>query len=490
MPFMRTSIVIAAMLAMGACTVGPNYHTPSTPTPAAYEEAAPGAGAPAQLTSWWEGFHDPELTSLVTRALGANIDIAAAVSKIRQARQQAIIAGAPAWPNLGAGAGVNNTKLAKNAGFSQITTALQNANPVAGGLGGIGLPGGEFTTYSTGFDASWELDLFGQTRRAEEAARARTDAQVWALRDAQVSVAAEVAVDYLTLRALQQQISVAGKDAERERRLVSLIEDRRRSAFASDTDVARQESQLQTALAAEPTLKAEADGEVHALGVLLGQPPESLTAELAAPGATPAVPPQVPVGLPSDLLRRRPDVRLAERRLAAATADQGVAVGDLYPKLNLTGTADLISQSLKTLISADSLQTVATAELTYTLLNGGKTYANIAATREARQQAYLSYEGAVLGALKDVEDALARYQAETQRNQSLRQAAAAAERAAGATQDRYRSGLGDLVDALNAEGALLSAQNALYESDGLVAAHLVSLYKALGGGWTGEAQAR
>jgi NodT family efflux transporter outer membrane factor (OMF) lipoprotein len=500
---MRRAGTLALPALLAACTVGPNYHTPPTPTPPAYQEAAasPAVGAATpDLTVWWSQFRDPTLDSLVARALAGNLDVATAASKIRQAREQIIIARAPLFPQVQGDANVNNTMLSKNAGFSQLASAFGGggSSGKGGGSGGsgsggssgggstmgLGLPGTDFTTYTVGFDASWELDLFGQTRRGIEAARGRAEAQVWSLRDTEVSVASEVAVDYLTLRSVQQQIAVAQKEADRQRQLFALVNARRESGFDTRLETSQQRTQLTAALAQIPPLEAQARAQIHALGVLTGLPPEALSAELTPTAATPVPPPAVPVGLPSELLRRRPDIRQAERNLAAATADVGVAVGNLYPQINLTGSVDLISESLKTLVSANSLQTSATAALVQTIFDAGRNRANIRAMKEARQQAYYAYEKAVLTALQDVEDALSRYGAEQRRNAQLRASAEAAERAFGVAEDRYKSGLSDFINVLNTEGAVFTAEQQLAQSDGQLDQDLVSLYKALGGGWT------
>jgi multidrug efflux system outer membrane protein len=496
----RASVPRRALIALtllGACTVGPNYTAPKAPVPPAYLETAAKPAAPLSvtttatpdLTAWWSQFHDPTLDSLVTRALADNFDVATAVSRIRGARQQEIIAGAALYPQIQASGNVNNTSLSKNAGFEELASSFGGGGASKGAgsslnTAGLGLPGTDFTTYNVGFDASWELDLFGQTRRSIQAARGRTEAQVWSLRDTEVSVASEVAVDYLTLRALQQQIAVAGKEADRQKQLYALVQSRRASGFATQLEVSQQRNQYAIALSSTPTLEAQARGEIHALGVLIGKPPEALSAELTPVAATPAAPPEVPVGLPSELLRRRPDVREAERTLAAQTAQVGVAVGDLYPQINLTGSVDLISESLSNLVSGNSLQTSATAALVQTVFDGGRIRANIKASKELRIQAWLAYQKAVLGALRDVEDALARYSAEQRRNVQLRVSAEAAQRALEVSEARYQSGLTDFINVLTSEGAVFSAQTQLAQSDGALDQDLVSLYKALGGGWT------
>lgn len=503
MSLRRASVVLGlvAMVCAG-CEVGPNYQPPAVPTPPAFAETTAKPAAPLSATTaakpdlarWWRVFGDPTLDSLVSRALSGDYDVASAISRVRAAREQVIIAGAALWPEVNAAGSVNNTLLSKNAGLATLQSAFSSAATGGGGgaggvsLGttGIGRPGTDFTTFAGGLDASWELDLFGQTRRSVEAARGRAEAQVWSLRDTEVSVAAEVALDYLELRSLQQQIAVSRREAQRQQQLVDIIGARREAGYVTGLDVSQQRTQLTAALAAIPNLEAATRAEIHALGVLTGEPPEALSAELTPAAATPAVPPVAPVGLPSELLRRRPDVLRAERNLAAATADIGVATGALYPQINLTGSADLISESLRTLLSAGSIQTAATAMVVQTIFNAGKTRANIRATREARLEAYDAYQQTVLTALKEVEDALARYAGEQRRNQQLRASEEAAENAYSVASDRWRSGLTNFIDVLAAEGAVFNAQDLLAQSDGALGQDLVSLYKALGGGWPEE----
>ncbi|HEY3812556.1 MAG TPA: efflux transporter outer membrane subunit [Caulobacteraceae bacterium] len=494
----RTAIFVGicgAALLSACAAVGPNYHEPNMPTPPAYLESANGTSvAQADVARWWTQFHNPELERLTLLALRDNPDIESGFSRIRQAREQEIIAGAQAKPQVNLDADANNTMLSKNAGLSNLAKAFGGGGSGGSGGGGsgggptsgIGLPGTDFTTYTLGFDASWEIDVFGGVRRSVEAAKDQTGAQRWSLRDTQVSLSAEVATDYLNLRALQQQIIVAERETGRQADLLKMVKARRAAGLAADLDVEQQATQLASSQAQTPTLQAQARADIHALGVLTGQAPEALAQELTPPDATPAAPPQIPVGLPSDLLRRRPDVRQAERQLAAATADVGVATAALYPKFTLTGSADLISESLKNLISPNSLQTSITGAMTWPVFDAGKGKANVRAAREKRIQAYAAYRKTVLGALKDVEDALSRYGAEQRRNAALAQAAATADHAYREAQGRYRSGLADFTTVLNSEGALFTAESQKAQSDGALATDLVSLYKALGGGWESQ----
>ncbi|HWE46711.1 MAG TPA: efflux transporter outer membrane subunit [Caulobacteraceae bacterium] len=510
--------VIVGVASLSACAaVGPNYHEPRTATPGAYLESGSGslsatAGGGADVAQWWTQFRDPELERLALMALRENPDIESGVSRIREARQQEIIAGAQGKPQVNLDGSVNNTMLSKNAGFSQLAKAFGGGGSSGGGSGGgsggsgsggsgsggsgtggggpttgIGLPGTDFTTYTLGFDASWEIDVFGGVRRSVESARDQTGVQLWSLRDTEVSLSAEVATDYLSLRSLQQQILVANRETARQQDLLKLVKARRTAGLAADLDVEQQQTQVANSLSQTPTLEANARAEIHALGVLTGQSPEALADELTPTRATPTVPPQVPVGLPSDLLRRRPDVRQAERQLASATANIGVATAALYPRFSLTGSADLISESLKNLISPNSLQTSITGAVTWPIFDAGKGRANVRTAREKEVQAYAAYRKSVLGALKDVEDALSRYGAEQRRNAALGLAALSADRAYREAEGRYRSGLADFTTVLNSEGALFSAESQKAQSDGALATDLVSLYKALGGGWESQA---
>ncbi len=482
----RPAAAAACALLLGACTVGPNYAPPQLATPPAYAEAptTPEAGplsviaaGPAGLAAWWTRFNDPELDRLVQRALAGNLDLQSAASRIRQARQQEIIAGAKALPTLtatGALAGLRTGGGGGNSGGS-------------GSSGGFSLPT-ELDLYSAGFDATWEIDIFGGTRRAVESARASTEAALWSQRDAQVSLTAEVANDYLAYRALQQEIATVTALRQREQDTLDIVRSRAQAGLVTQLDVEQERNQLAAIRAQLPQLQAEARAQVHALGVLLGQQPEALSDELAAVAPPPAVPAALPVGLPSDLLRRRPDVREAERQLAAATADVGVATADLYPKFDLVGLASLAAVSTGGGFSDPSFSGGGAGVIQWPLFQGGRVRANIAVNEEKRTQAYLAYQKAVLGAVRDVEDALARYGGEQQHNVALQQARTAAERSLVIARDQYAHGLVNGLNVLSSEQSLLRAEDQLAQSNGALTQALASLYKALGGGWS-EAQA-
>lgn len=486
-----TAALIGATLLAG-CTVGPDYRAPALPLPPAFAEPQPAAapGATVNATRWWTAFGDATLTSLVERALRDSPDIAIAASRVRQARLQEIAAHAVGRPTVDATGNVTHVEFSRNAGFSSLASLFSGggggggASGGAGGSsGGIALPGSGITTYAAGFDASWELDLFGGGRRGVEGATARTDAAVWTQRDAAVTLGAEVAQAYFALRLDQAQIAVVADELGRQRRSLQIAGNVASVGLRAPIDVTRQQQQITSLEARLEPLRADVAVRIHALGILLGAPPESLAAELSAPLPLSQAVPAVPAGLPSDLLRRRPDIRAAERRLAAATADIGVAVADLYPKFKLTGMAELLSTSLAALVSRDSIQATGAAGVTFPLLDWGRRRATVGLRREDREQAYLQYQATVLGALRDVEDPLARIDAERRRNAALRRAVADAERTTRAVDAQYRTGFVAQTSLIEAQVSVLSAREQLAASDAQLRQDTAALFKAIGGGW-------
>ncbi|GAA4776931.1 efflux transporter outer membrane subunit [Stakelama sediminis] len=480
--------LLAAMIgatALAGCTVGPDYHAPDLPVPAKFAEAG-AAASPANdvdLAHWWTAFGDPELNKLVHEAMSEGLDVQTAASRLRQARAAEAIAHAQYLPQINADAGGNYIHFSKNAGFSSLASLFSGGGSGSGNSGGVALPGDGIKTYSAGFDASWELDLFGGGRRSSQAAAARVGLAEWDARDVAVSLAAEVADNYLKLRTLQQQETVLRAEIARRERMDSLQAHRVQVGLTPETDQVRDQASLaQTRASLQPLLIQERI-QMHALAVLLGKDPGALIAELSAPHQDVITPPAIPAGLPSELLRRRPDVRAAERKLAATTADVGVAVANLYPKISLTGAAQLISTALSNLFSTDSLQATAAAKAAFPILDFGKRRGEVKERQEERQQAYIAYRKTVLGALRDVDDALVRIQGERQRNKQLRVSVDSAERALHAVDAKYNVGLVDLSAVLQARGSLLNQQDALAQSNGTLQEATASLYKALGGGW-------
>jgi NodT family efflux transporter outer membrane factor (OMF) lipoprotein len=455
-----------------ACTVGPDYAAPAVAVPAAYDGAQAGGGA-QDLAQWWAAFGDPVLDGLIARAFAGNLDLQQAAARVRQARAQEAATRASGGPTVDAVASGSYIRLD------------ENAPPVlgGGGIGGIGLPGEGFSTFLVGFDASWELDVFGGQRRANEAARARTAAAEWSRRDGEVMLAAEVARTYQGYRSLQRRLALADAALASERELLGLIEARAANGLVTSLDPRRQERAIEQLAAQRAGLAAEAGVELHALAVLLGLAPGALAAELAgAPGAAPAAV-AVPAGLPSELLLRRPDVRAAERELAAATAEIGVATAELYPKISLTGALQLVSFSLAGLLDNGGLLVSGSGGASLPLIGRGASEATVRLREAQADEALLAYRADVLVALQDVEDALTRLEGDRARVARLRAAVAAADDAADTTRVRYRNGLVAQLEVLEAQQAALDARDALAQAEATAALDLVALYKALGGGW-------
>ena len=476
------ALPLAALLS--GCTVGPDYHPPETAVPGAFASGG-SAVVGADLTVWWQTFDDAELDWLIEQAMRDNLDVAAAASRIREARLQETVAGADAWPTLGANAQATRTHLSKNAiplgGLGSLTGGAVSLGGATNSAS-LGLPGQDFNTYQLGFDASWELDLWGKTRRSVEAAKDATGAAVWDRRDTQVSLAAEVANTYFALRAAERRLAVAQGDLRRQQALLGVVRTRAATGFATGLDVAQQNTQVTAADAAVAPFQAEVQAREHALGVLLGGSPETLAVPTTARDEP--APPAVPPGLPSDLLRRRPDIRSAERQLAAATANIGVAVADYYPQITLTASPSLISTALSNLLNWDSRNLSLSAGLMWPLFNAGKTKANVGIADERQQQALLAYRKTVLTALKDVEDALSNYQSDQQRLTALRRSLDAARGAAELARQQYRAGLIPFSTVLTTEAARYSAEDQAVQGGAAVRQDLVALYKALGGGWS------
>jgi NodT family efflux transporter outer membrane factor (OMF) lipoprotein len=475
-----SAATIAGLLA--GCTVGPTYHPAEIPVPATFAGAQP-SGAAVDPAHWWSTFADPELDRLVALALKDSPDIAIAASRVRQSRLQEIVARANGKPIVNADANVSHVEFSKNAGFASLARLFGGGSGGgSSGSTGIALPGSGITTYAVGFDASWELDLFGGARRGVQAATARTESAEWTRRDAAVTLAAEVAQAYFALRLDQAQLGIVEQELARQRRVLQIAEHVAEVGLVPQADTTQQRGAITSTEARMEPIRADIDLRLHALAILLGQPPATFQAELAV--MRPSAPaPAIPAGLPSDLLRRRPDVRAAERDLAAATADIGVAVADLYPKFTLTGMAQLISSALGNLFSGDSLQLTGSAAAMFPILDWGKRHATVKMREEDREQAYQNYRATVLRALRDVEDPLTQIDAERRRHAALARAVVDAEVTAKARESQYRTGFVAQDSLLNAETTVMQAREQLASSDAQLRQMTAALFKALGGGW-------
>ncbi|MBI4528854.1 MAG: efflux transporter outer membrane subunit [Deltaproteobacteria bacterium] len=466
------------ILLAGGCAVGPNYQRPDLPVPSNWKEAQEDGinTRAAELKRWWTSFNDPLLISLVERAVRSNLDLRLAEARIRETRASRAVTAVGAWPTVDVSGSYSRRRNSKNA----------LAFPSQGGGGSSSLLGGkvlEHDLFAAGFDASWEIDVFGGVRRSVEAADATIEAKVEDLRDVLVTLLGDVARNYIDLRGLQRRLEVARANLDAQQDALNLTEVRFQSGLASGLDVAQAEAQVKTTTAQIPTLESSIKQTAYRLDMLLGLQPGSLWDELSKQAPIPRLPPEVFVGLPSELLRRRPDIRRAERQLAAGTAQIGAAMADLFPKFSLTGMAGLQSFSATDWFTGRSRFWSIGPTIRWPIFEAGKIRANIEVRNAQQEQALRTYEKTILTALQDVETALVNYSKEQVRHRSLMEAVAANRRAVEIANELYLSGLSDFLNVLDARRSLYSSENDLAQSEAIMVSNLVSLYKALGGGW-------
>jgi multidrug efflux system outer membrane protein len=454
------------------CAVGPDYHPPNTSAPSQWTSSLAGGETnnPVNLAQWWKSFGDTNLDALMTTAIQSNLTLRIAKARVREARAQKGIVSGSLWPSLGSSAGYSRNLYGKNE-FPPLT--------------GLGIPL-DYNLYNADFDAAWELDIFGGTRRAVQAANAEIGAEEYDQRDVLISLLAEVARDYISARAYQQRLSITHDNIKVEQNVLDLTGNRFENGLGSDLDVEQAKALLEATEAEVPSLETGFDESVYQLSVLLGQPPGTLLDEMSAKRDIPLTPPLVPVGLPSDLLQRRPDVQKAERKLAAATAQIGVAKADLFPKFSLTGLAGLQSVSANNWFNIASRYYSVGPTVQWDLFEAGSIVANIHVQNARQEEALDQYRQTVLVALEDTENALTAYAREQVRRKSLARSVDANQQALELAAQLYKSGLTDFLRVLDSETTLYSAQDALVQSDQTVSLDLVQLYKALGGGWQNE----
>ena len=451
---------------LAGCSVGPNYHPPKAAVPAAWPDAAAGVttNRDAQLAHWWKTLADPELDSLIERAAQANYDLKVAAARVKAARALRGAVVSDFLPTIDASA--------------SLTTARRSQNSLAFPVRLL-----DTDTYQAGFDASWEIDVFGGQRRALQAATADLQAIEQDQRAVQVSLLAEVARNYLEYRGTQRRLVIAQNNLHAQQETVDITQQRFDKGLASELDVVQAKTLLASTKAQVPTLETALKQSSHRLSVLLGQVPGSLDAELATDAPIPAPPPEVPAGLPSDLLLRRPDVLSSERQLAAATARIGVAKAELFPKFYLTGTAGYQSLDAANLIEPASKFWSAGPSVRWRLLEYPRLKAQINAQTALQEQALAQFNQTVLLALEDVENALVAYDKEKTRYQSLREAVDASRRSVELANELYTKGFGEFLNVLVNQRSLYQAEDALVQSERTITENVVALYKALGGGW-------
>jgi outer membrane protein, multidrug efflux system len=474
--------VTAALL--GACTAGPNFVRPAPQAPehwSAQATAPPSnvSGQAAELGAWWNGFDDPTLDSLIERAVASNLDLHAAVLRIEEARAQRAIAAAAFWPTLSVDAAYTRQR------FSETTPSGSLFNSV----GNVHLPGGASISIPNPYNqvqlsagASWELDLFGRVRRSVEAARAGVQVSVEDRRAVLVSVLADVAQSYMELRGAQARLSVARQNLATIEELLDLTRQRRAAGLTTHIDVANAAAQAAATRAELPAFELEITQSINQLSQLLAREPGALRSELEDASPVPPVPPEVSIGLPADLARRRPDIREAEANLHAATAEIGVAVADLFPRLTLAASGGFQSETPGNLLEWASRFGSLGPTLDLPIFDRGR-WKTVRLYDVRAQEAALAYRRTVLNALHDVENALAAYGADRQRRAWLDATVAQNRDALALSRQRYDNGVVTFIDVLDAERTLRQNQLSLADSVTAVSTDLVRVYRALGGGW-------
>jgi NodT family efflux transporter outer membrane factor (OMF) lipoprotein len=472
--------LIAPLLATG-CSVGPNFVPPDPLLPETSFMGDKGVGvADARLPpptdpAWWAVFRDPILTDLERRVADANLDVRTATIRLAESRFQRGVTAAAQFPSIN--------------GDGKYTRELYSQNGIVSLLSGLLGPSassfnpGALNEYNVGFDASWELDLWGKVRRQVEAADAQVDQAEDQRRDALVSSLAELARDYIQLRGVQTQIKIANDNLKVDRDILGLVQERQQRGLQNGLDVENAAAQVESIRAQLPTLQQQESQYINALSLLLDEPPGALQTELRRPRLIPPAPPRVPLGIPSELARRRPDIRAAEAQLHAATADIGVAVAAFYPSVQLNGTVGFDALDIRNLWKGSSLQYMVGPSVSLPIFAGGRLKSTLELRGAQQQEAAITYHKTVLQAWHDVVNALVAYRLEQNRRARLRSQADHSRQALALARTRYTDGVTEFLSVLDAERSLLQAEQQHATSTTNVSLDLVQLFKALGGGW-------
>ena len=462
---MRNAIIVVIVASLSGCAVGPDYRQPKIAVDAQFVNAAGFSESDVQA-NFWTLFNEPVLDDLVQAALLANKDLEQARANLSASRAARRIVGFDSYPTVTVGASRLHILQSENQqpGLTRDQRELDDAE--------------------VGFDAAWELDLFGRVRRGREAARADEQAAAAEVHNVQVTVTAEVARNYFVLRGLQEQLDVATRNATNQRQTLELTQVRLDAGRGTELDRSRAEAQLKTTLASIPPLRASIATTTYRLSVLTGRVPDALSSILIGSQPLPALPEINAIGSPDALLRRRPDIRSAERNLAAATARVGIAVGDLFPRVTFIGSVGYNSASVGNLGERQTDIYSYGPSISWAAFDLGRVRARIDVAKAQTQAALAAYESAVLTALEETEGALVTYGYARSRRATLEEAAAASSKAANLARQRFEGGLADFLNVLDAERDTLSVQDSLAQSRTQTATSLVAVYKALGGGWT------
>ena len=461
-------VVLLVLNLAGCAPVGPNYVPPESNVPPAWhtelgQGLAAGTMDPQELAAWWTTLKDPVLADLIAQAVNNNLDLQQAIAKVRETRARRGIVQAEMFPALDARASASRSKGSENSGS-----------------------GAARSFYSAGFDAGWEVDIFGGVRRQVEAADADLAASQENLHDVLVTLTAEVALNYLDVRTIQQRLVVAEKNLALQQESFDFIRWRLLAGLSNELELQQARYNLENTRAQIPVLRSSLEEAKNRLAVLVGSVPGGVHDLLAEPKPIPEIPPTVAVGVPAETMRQRPDIRRAERNLAAQTARIGVATADLYPNFHLIGTIGLESLTGSDLFKSGSQTWSFGPGISWNVFDAGAIRQNIEVQSAIQEQALFVYEAAILGALEEVENALAAYGEEQLRQERLLGAVDAARQAESLASQEYLAGLVDFTTVLDAQRSLLSLEEQLAISEGTVTADLVRLYKALGGGWNSQ----
>jgi multidrug efflux system outer membrane protein len=462
--FLKAAAMGGAAALITACAVGPNYVAPETPAAKSFARAD-GATYSQQeaVAQFWTQFGDRTLDQLVTDALASNHDLRIALARFEEARAARGETRLDLLPQVTAGAGYTEQRLPQSQRVPGVPAELES--------------------YDASFDAFWELDFFGRVRRGVEAANADAESAEASLRDAQVIIVAEVARTYFELRGQQSELAVARRNVENQRETLRITDVRLDAGRGTELDTSRAQAQLSATLGSIAPLEAAVARSIHRLGVLTGREPSALIQTLSAPQELPELPQIVAVGNPADLLRRRRDIRAAERELAASTARIGVAVADLFPRVTFVGSLGYSASSAENLGDSGTGTRLIAPGISWAAFDLGRVRARIAGARARSEASVAFYEQTVLRALEETEDALVTHARARERLDHVADSARASRTAAQLARVRFDGGMVDFLQVLDAERTLLASEDSLAQSRTEAATSLIAVYKALGGGW-------
>lgn len=460
-------LLASLSLALGGCAFGPNFHPPQTTVDSGFangEQTNLSSGRIA--VDWWHGFKDAQLDGLVEHALSANQDLRIATARVQAARALRMGAIADELPVI------NATGSYSKSVFSEETTPFPLSRSQR-----------ELDLYSVGFDATWELDIFGRVRRSIQASNAELRGTIANRQDVLVTMISELARNYFELRGGQNQLAVARRNAANQQETLDVAEAKFKAGRATELDTARARAELNSTLASIPSLEGAIKHSIHRLSVLTGQQPQALAPELSEPAPIPALPALANIGDPASLLRRRPDIRAAESALAAATARIGIATADLFPRVTFNGNLGFSANTIGRLGKPATDSYAFGPQITWAALDFGHVRARIRASHAQADAELAFYQKTVLTALEETENALVDFGREQARREYLRQSVDSATQAVALARQRYESGIAEFLPVLDAERTQLEDEAQLAQSETRTATSLVAIYKALGGGW-------